>query len=51
VEALPQAKAATEGVHQHLAAMGGGLVGIGQLDVQFAFSLGVSGHAYTSPYR
>ena len=44
VGALPQAKAPVEGIHQYLAAMGGGLVGIGQLEIPFAFSLGVSRH-------
>jgi hypothetical protein len=49
LDALPQIKTATEGLHQHLAAVGGGMVGVGQLEVEFAFSLGVGRHGATSP--
>jgi len=38
VQALPEIKAAAEGINEHLAAVGGGLVGVGQLDVQFWIS-------------
>ncbi len=49
MNALPQTKAAAEGIDQYLAAVGGGLVGVGQVDVQFCFSLRKSSHTTTSP--
>jgi hypothetical protein len=49
LDALPQIKTATEGVHQHLAPVGRGAVGVGQLEVVFGFSLGVSWHGVKSP--
>jgi hypothetical protein len=51
VEPFPKIKAAAEGIDEHLAAVGGGLVGVGQLEVQFGFSLGKSWHGAISPYR
>jgi hypothetical protein len=39
VDALPQTKAAAQSIHQHLTTMGGGVVGVGQLQVQFGLSL------------
>jgi hypothetical protein len=38
------------GAHEQLATMGGGLVGVSHLDVQFGFSLRKSWHGYTSSY-
>jgi hypothetical protein len=34
-----KAKAAAEGIDEHLATVGGGLVRVGQLEVQFIFRL------------
>ncbi len=44
MNALPQSSPAAEGVDQHLAAVRGGLIGVGDLDVEFGFSLGSGGH-------
>ena len=49
MEALPQTETAAQGIDQQLATMGGGMVGVGQLEVQFALSLRKSWHDVTSP--
>ena len=50
MDEFPQAKAAAEGIEQDLAAVGGGLVGVGQLEVEFRLSLGLGRHGVASPY-
>src|ERR1039458_355777 len=49
VDAFPQTKAAAERIHQHLAAMRGRLVRVGQEEVQSGFLLCKQRHGYTSP--
>ena len=50
-DAFPEAKAAAEGIDQHLAAVGAGLIGVGHPEVQFGFSLREERHGCISPYR
>ncbi len=45
MDAFPEVEASAERVNEHLAAVRRGLVGVGQLEVKFGFSLGESGHA------
>ena len=49
LQALPEIKAAAEGVDEHLAAVGGGVVGVGQVKVKFGFLFGDGWHGITSP--
>src|ERR1035438_7180239 len=49
VDAFPQTKAAAERIHQHLAAMRGRLVRVGQEEAQSGFLLCKQRHGYTSP--
>ena len=49
VDAFPQTKAAAERIDQHLTAMRGRLVGVGQEEVQSGFLLREQRHGPTSP--
>ena len=42
MEVLPQAKAAAAGIDQDLAAVGRGLLGVGQLEVESGLTFGIS---------
>jgi hypothetical protein len=51
LNALPEIKAAAEGVDKDLTAMSSGLIGMGQLDVELGVSLGEERHDNISSYR